>query len=328
MAANPENSNNIKAPNADPRVAEANRVLIGGQGVPANPSVATAMLRAAVNQGSGAAAERLAVLMAVGVGQKADWVGAMNWLIRAADLGHGPAQRQIAVLAGDETAQVEGTWASLARRIDLKGLLRAPALSKLRESPSIALIEGMATPAMCRWLIHRGGERLAPAMVGDYATGQWVRDPIRTGLAAGFGLADTDIVLVLTQKRLELASGLAVHQQEAAHVLCYEVGQEYKAHFDFLLPDDPAFAHILQAMGQRVATCLTWLNDDYEGGETAFLKIDWKYRGKAGDSMLFLNVRTSDHRPDPTTLHAGTPVIAGRKWLLSQWVRDRVQPIV
>ena len=28
------------------------------------------------------------------------------------------------------------------------------------------------------------------------------------------------------------------------------------------------------------------------------------------------------------TLHAGLPVTHGRKWLLSQWVRDRVQPIV
>ncbi len=328
MTANPENPYNFSASTADPRVVAANRVLIGGKGQPANPAAAVGMLFAAVDSGSGAAAERLAVMLAVGVGQKADWAGAMNWLIKAADMGHLPAQEQIAVLAGAPDAKVEGSWADLARKIDLKGLLRAPSLTKLRDSPSIALIEGMLTPAMCRWLIHRGGGKLAPAMVGDYATGQWVRDPIRSGLAAGFGLADTDIVLVLTQKRLELASGLALHQQEAPHVLSYEVGQEYKAHFDFLLPDDPAFAHILQAMGQRVATCLTWLNDDYEGGETAFLKIDWTYRGKVGDSMLFLNVRTSDRKPDPMTLHAGTPVTRGRKWLLSQWVRDKVQPIV
>jgi hypothetical protein len=38
-------------------------------------------------------------------------------------------------------------------------------------------------------------------------------DPIRTGLVAGFGLSDTDAVLVMTQKRLELASGLKVLQQ-------------------------------------------------------------------------------------------------------------------
>ncbi len=44
--------------------------------------------------------------------------------------------------------------------------------------------------------------------------------------------------------------------------------------------------------------------------------------------MLFLNVRTSDRKPDPMTLHVGLPVSSRRKWLLSQWVRDRVQPIV
>jgi hypothetical protein len=43
--------------------------------------------------------------------------------------------------------------------------------------------------------------------------------------------------------------------------------------------------------------------------------------------MLFLNVRRTDKQPDPLTLHAGTPVVGDRKWLLSQWVRDRVQPI-
>ena len=328
MTANPENSNDVSAQAADPRVAEINRVLIGGDGKPANPAAAVTMFRGAVTAGSAAAAERLAALAAHGINRAANWQESIGWLVKAADMGSAPAQGQIRALAGAEDAQVEGSWLDLARRIDMKGHLRAPSLSKVHESPAIALIEGLATPAMCRWLIAKGGGRLAPAMVGDYSTGQWIKDPIRTGLAAGFGLADTDVVLVMTQKRLELASGLKVMQQEAPHVLSYEVGQEYKAHFDFLVPGDPAFQHILDAMGQRVATCLTWLNDDYEGGETAFLKLDWKHKGKAGDSMLFLNVRTDDRKPDPMTLHAGTSVTRGRKWLLSQWVRDRAQPVV
>lgn len=106
------------------------------------------------------------------------------------------------------------------------------------------------------------------------------------------------------------------------------MGQEYKAHFDFFAPGEPAFQHALNTMGQRIGARLTWLNDNYEGGETAFPKIDWKHRGKPGDSMLFLNVRTSDRLPDSMTLHAGMPVTRGRKWLFSQWVRDRAQPIV
>ncbi|OYW43389.1 MAG: hypothetical protein B7Z38_01835 [Rhodobacterales bacterium 12-64-8] len=317
---------------ADHRVVSACDILIGGAGRPGDPAKAIQMLLAAMRAGSGAAAERLAVLAAIGVARPSDWVEAINLLVRAAEQGYRPAQGQLAVLAGEASVPAEGAgadlWKTLARKIDLKGLLKAPPLTQVRTEPAIALLSGLATPAMCGWLIAKGGRKVAPGRVGDSKTGEWVVDPVRTGEAAGFGLADTDLILALTQKRLELASGLHVHQQEAPHVLSYRVGQEYKAHYDFLVPGEPGFQHLLETMGQRVATCLTWLNNDYEGGETAFLKIDWKHRGKAGDAMLFLNVRTSDHRPDGATLHAGLPVTRGRKWLLSQWVRDRVQPIV
>ena len=60
----------------------------------------------------------------------------------------------------------------------------------------------------------------------------------------------------------------------------------------------------------------------------AFPRIDWKHRGRIGDAMLFLNVTTPDRQPDPLSLHAGLPVTRGRKWMLSQWVRDRPQAIV
>ena len=317
---------------ADPRVVSACDILIGAPGCPGDPAKAIQLLMAGMSAGSGAATERLAVLAAIGVARPSDWIEAINLLVRSAEQSHRPAQGQLAVLAGEESVpQGEGgadLWKTLARRIDLRGLLKAPALTQVRTEPAIALLSGLATPAMCSWLIAKGAGKVTPAKVGDYQTGQWVQDPVRTGEAAGFGLADTDLILAMTQKRLELASGLHVHQQEAPHVLSYQPGQEYRAHFDFLVPGEAAFQHILETMGQRVATCLTWLNDDYEGGDTAFLKIDWKHKGKPGDAMLFLNVRTSDRRPDGSTLHAGLPVTRGRKWLLSQWVRDRVQPVV
>ena len=305
MTAHPEKPSQVSIQAAHSRVADINRVLLGEADQSANPVAAATLFRGAVNQGNGAAAERLAALAARGMNREANWTEAVGWLAKAADLGDAAAQGQILALLGVGAAPADATWLELARRIDMKGLLTAPALAKVHESPAIALIEGLATPGMCRWLIGRGAGRPA----------------------TGFGLADTDVVLVLIQKRLELASGLKMIQQEAPRVQSYQVEQGDEAHVDFLAPGDTS-QRDSDMVGQRVATCLTWLNDDYEGGETAFLKIDWKHKGRAGDSMLFLNVRSSDRKPDPMSLHAGMPVTGGRKWLLSQWVRDKAQPIV
>jgi prolyl 4-hydroxylase len=88
-----------------------------------------------------------------------------------------------------------------------------------------------------------------------------------------------------------------------------------------------AFRDELAVLGQRIVTCLVYLNDGFEGGETEFPAIDWRYRGKPGDSLIFNNV-TPQGLPDMASLHAGLPPTRGEKWVLSQWVRDRVQPIL
>ena len=79
-------------------------------------------------------------------------------------------------------------------------------------------------------------------------------------------------------------------------------------------------------MGQRTVTFLIYLNDDYEGGATTFPRLDWSFKGKAGDALAFWNV--TDGHPDTRTLHAGTPTRNGVKWLFSKWVRDRPLPLV
>jgi prolyl 4-hydroxylase len=315
-----------KLPPLDPRIAEANKLLVeSGQ-----PEAAARLYRQAVAEGAGQAASRLAVMAAVGIARPADWNEALDYLATAATLGDEAAQGQLLVFSGSDVIQPAGRtgdWTAARRKIDADRLLSAPIARSIRNSPAIVLIDALATPAMCRWLIQRAAPRLERALIGEYDTGNWVPDPIRTGFMAGFGCIDTDLVFVAIQERLARATRLMVHQQEAPFILSYERGQEYRPHYDYLLPGEPAFAQNLALMGQRVATCLTWLNDDYEGGETSFPRINWKYRGKVGDAMLFLNV-TPDRKPDPMSLHAGLPPSTGRKWLLSQWIRDREQPIV
>ena len=106
-------------------------------------------------------------------------------------------------------------------------------------------------------------------------------------------------------------------------MLHYSAGEEYLPHFDFFDTRLPGTAQEVATRGQRVLTFLVYLNEDFEGGETAFPRLERKFRGRKGDALVFWNVRP-DFLPEPLSLHAGTPPTRGEKWLFSQWVRYRM----
>jgi hypothetical protein len=323
MTAASDNSNE----KADPRIAEASRLLT----VAGEPEAAAKLYAEAAEAGSGAAAERLAVLAAIGVARSADWKEALDHLARSAELGHRPAQRQLAILGNREDLGGRtlrpAMWPKVREAIDHNALLASPRIRREFTSPDIFVLESLADKAMCKWIIMRGRGRLTRGEVDHIESGQAQADPMRTAEAAPFRLTDTDLVTVLVQERLARSGRLPVHTHEPPNLLHYLPGQEYRPHYDFINPQVPAFRDQLAVLGQRIATCLIYLNEDYTGGETAFLRLGWQYRGRPGDALLFFNV---DRRgqPHPQSLHAGLPPTRGEKWVLSMWVRDRVQPIL
>jgi prolyl 4-hydroxylase len=81
----------------------------------------------------------------------------------------------------------------------------------------------------------------------------------------------------------------------------------------------------LASRGQRIATFLVYLNDDYTGGETRFGRIGLSHRGARGDALLFANTDERG-RPDEDTMHAGLSPATGEKWVFSQWIRSLPAP--
>ena len=55
----------------------------------------------------------------------------------------------------------------------------------------------------------------------------------------------------------------------------YEVGQEYKNHYDFYDPSVLEKNLILQKEGQRIATAIIYLKSPDEGGMTSFRKLSF-----------------------------------------------------
>ncbi|WP_182910112.1 2OG-Fe(II) oxygenase [Burkholderia pseudomallei] len=72
----------------------------------------------------------------------------------------------------------------------------------------------------------------------------------------------------------------------------YNVGHFIKNHTD----DGAAFPH-------RVGSAVTYLSDDYEGGEIVFPKFNLKFKPSTGTTLLF----PSEY------VHAVAPVVSGTK---------------
>lgn len=309
-------------------VAAINRVLMGDSRRNADPAEAVKLFRQAAEAGDGGAAARLAVLAAFGAGHPKDFGKAFDYLAKAAELGDKPAQGQLVALADveDRGGRAKGEWRRIREEIDVAKLLEPPQPKVIFEQPNIAVYEGFASAAVCKWIIARGQGSFRPSAVGDYETGEYRPDPVRTATFTAFNLLTTDLVVAVQQEKLKRLTWLELQQHEPPNLLSYEPGQEYKAHFDFIAGPGPAIEQEVKTLGQRVGTCLTWLNDDYEGGETSFPKLDWKHRGQTGDALIFHNVNR-EGAPDGKTLHAGLPVTSGRKYLLSQWLRSKPLPL-
>jgi prolyl 4-hydroxylase len=235
----------------------------------------------------------------------------------AAEHGLPLARAALRLLAGDPQGE---DWTSLRNRIDAEALAGAPPCEDISASPRLSVIANCAPPEVCDWLIARAKPRLGRAQVYDPGTGLGRDEGARSNSATQFALVDSDLVLMLLQARIAASAGLSLRDLEPPQVLHYTVGQEFKPHFDFLDLSVPGYARAAALHGQRVATFLLYLNDDYDGGETEFPKLGIRHKGRKGDGLLFWSVG-DDGAPDPRTLHAGTPPTQGEKWVLSQWLR-------
>lgn len=265
-------------------------------------------LTRAADGGDGAAALRLAVLCGLGLGQPQDWTQALRRLEQAVSAGHPDALTQKALLAPGGGG------------VDLQAWLTPPTWIVVSERPHILRLSGFVSPDVCDHLVDLARPRLARAQVYDPATGLGRVERHRSNSAFAFNLETSDLVLVLLRERIARTAGLPVSGLEPSQVLRYGVGETFDWHVDWLDPAIPGQASDLATRGQRIATLLLYLNDDFEGGETAFESGGLRHRARRGDALMWANTLPQGG-VDRTTRHAGLPPTRGEKWVLSQWMR-------
>jgi prolyl 4-hydroxylase len=102
----------------------------------------------------------------------------------------------------------------------------------------------------------------------------------------------------------------------------YEVGQQFKPHYDYFFASESYYADAASRGGQRTWTAMLFLNTPEAGGHTDFPNAGASAAPETG-TLLVWNNMTADGRCNSYALHHGTPVVAGRKYVLTKWFRER-----
>ena len=114
---------------------------------------------------------------------------------------------------------------------------------------------------------------------------------------------------------------MPIENQEAIHVVNYKIGGEYKEHHDFFHATSEDFNSHVSRGGQRSYSLLFYLNDDFDGGETKFVKDNLIIKPKQGKLLMWTNLNENGSL-DYDSKHAGLPVLSGEKWIAIVWVRQ------
>jgi predicted 2-oxoglutarate/Fe(II)-dependent dioxygenase YbiX len=298
------------------------RLLIG-RDAPVDPTSGLDLLRRALDAGDGEAAALMAVLHGAGAWVPQSWETALDLLAAGARLGSRRAGGQLKLLAGatrgDETRGED--WAALRRRIDLSPWLTTPTRRAVWDAPRVRMSEGFAPPEVGAWIIDQVRGRMRQALMYHGDVKREVVDPHRSCSDFEYDLIGSDLILILIRNRIAAVTGLPVAAMEPPRVFHYALGQDIKPHYDRLNDGIGDYARS-GYKGDRIATFLLYLNDDFDGGELEFPLVGQRFKGKAGDALYFAHVDQAGGR-ERLSLHAGLPILRGEKYVLSQWIHDR-----
>ena len=108
---------------------------------------------------------------------------------------------------------------------------------------------------------------------------------------------------------------------EQLQVVRYHPGQLYKEHWDACWEEGKC-SDFLRRGGNRYATFLLYLNDDFDEGETYFPLRNQKIKPEKGKAALFFNLDKNNIDKLENSKHAGLPPKNGIKWMCNVWVRQ------
>jgi prolyl 4-hydroxylase len=198
---------------------------------------------------------------------------------------------------------------------------RSIKISMTMSEPVVTLLDNVMSIEECDQLIEMSRAKLQRSTIVDPTNGQHKVITDRGSSGTHFAVNENAFISVLDRRIAELMHW-PVENGEGLQILNYQIGGEYKPHFDYFPPEQMGSGVHLAKGGQRVSTLILYLNDVDQGGETIFPSLHLTVVPKKGAAIHFEYCNTSG-QVDPSTLHGGAPVLAGEKWIATKWMRQR-----
>jgi prolyl 4-hydroxylase len=184
------------------------------------------------------------------------------------------------------------------------------------EKAEIFAVGDFLTPSECQRAMRMIDTVARPSSLydQDYSSG------FRTSYSGD--LDSHDPLIKAISRRIDDLLGINGICGETIQGQRYFPGQEFKAHNDWFYTDQDYWKGERKRGGQRSWTAMAFLNSVEKGGETHFVEVGAKIEPKPG-VLLVWNNALPDGSPNANTLHAGTPVVEGVKYVLTKWYRTR-----
>ncbi len=222
--------------------------------------------------------------------------------------------------AAAEAPQTPLPWPPLAgERVALPAGDRSVNALVVMHEPELIVLDGLLNAEECEALMAAARPRLQRSLTVAVQTGGEEINPDRTSQGMFFERGESALIERIEQ-RIAALLHWPVQNGEGLQVLRYGPGAEYKPHYDYFDPAEAGTASILARGGQRVATVVMYLNEPEAGGSTVFPDVQFECLPKRGNAVFF---NYSRPHPSSRTLHGGTPVLQGEKWIATKWLRER-----
>jgi len=134
-------------------------------------------------------------------------------------------------------------------------------------------------------------------------------------------LNNTDPTVQIIDNKMYNELGIDGSYSETTQGQIYQEGQYFNYHNDYF--DGDSYTNHCLSSGQRTWTFMVYLNDVEEGGETDFLVLNTKIKPIKGTAVVWKN-SDGTGTENSASHHSGTPVIKGKKIIITKWFRENV----